>query len=113
MPVGKLRLEHLEPKMTGMYHTVSAAGYASVATWSTTRFLSISLSRLWASKIERKKNASGQFKLVPLDVDASGFVDEGLVVLGRPVTVLFEFEITSRFKEVLSLLAQERELRGM
>jgi cytochrome P450 len=32
---------------------------------------------LWASKIERKKNALGQ--LVPLDVD--GFVDEGLVVL--------------------------------
>jgi cytochrome P450 len=32
---------------------------------------------LWASKIERKKTASGQ--LVPLDVD--GFVDEGLVVL--------------------------------
>jgi len=32
---------------------------------------------LWASKIERKKDASGQ--LVPLDVD--GFVDEGIVVL--------------------------------
>ena len=31
---------------------------------------------LWATKIERKKDASGQ--LVPLDVD--GFVDEGLVV---------------------------------
>ena len=31
---------------------------------------------LWASKIERKKDASGQ--LVPLDVD--GFVDEGLVL---------------------------------
>ena len=32
---------------------------------------------LWASRIERKKDASGQ--LVPLDVD--GFVDEGIVVL--------------------------------
>ena len=31
---------------------------------------------LWASKIERKKDASGQ--LIPLDVD--GFVDQGLVV---------------------------------
>jgi len=31
---------------------------------------------LWATRIERKKDASGQ--LVPLDVD--GFVDEGLVV---------------------------------
>lgn len=60
---------------------------------------------LWASKIERKRDASGQ--LIPLDVD--GFVDEGLVV--RPVP--FECEITPRFPEALSLLSQERELRGL
>ncbi|KAI0285150.1 hypothetical protein BGY98DRAFT_1093255 [Russula aff. rugulosa BPL654] len=62
---------------------------------------------LWASKIERKKNASGQ--LVPLDVD--GFVDEGIVVLtSGPVRC----EIAPRLgNEALSLLAQERELRGL
>ncbi|KAF8505426.1 cytochrome P450 [Russula emetica] len=60
---------------------------------------------LWASKIERKRDASGQS--VPLDVD--GFTDEGLIA--RPVP--FEFEVTPRFTETLSLLAQESELRGM
>jgi hypothetical protein len=39
-------------------------------------FINIAL-MLWASKIERKKDASGQ--LIPVDVD--GFVDQGLVVL--------------------------------
>ena len=38
-------------------------------------FINIAI-MLWATRIERKKNASGQ--LVPLDVD--GFVDHGLVV---------------------------------
>jgi hypothetical protein len=44
MPVRKLHLEYLEPKMTGMFHMVSVAGYASVATWQTNRFSSTSLS---------------------------------------------------------------------
>ncbi|KAI0302992.1 cytochrome P450 [Russula brevipes] len=60
---------------------------------------------LWATKIERKSDASG--KLLPLDVD--GFVDHGIVV--RPVP--FECEIITRFPEVPALLAQERELRGL
>ncbi|KAH9965977.1 cytochrome P450 [Russula dissimulans] len=60
---------------------------------------------LWASKLERKKDASGE--LLPLDVD--GYVDEGIIV--RPIP--FECEITPRFPEVPALLAQERELRGL
>ncbi|KAH9987346.1 cytochrome P450 [Russula vinacea] len=66
---------------------------------------------LWATKIERKKDASGQ--LIPLDPD--GWVDIGLVILGanagihfcrRPVP--FEVEITPRFPEAPAMLAQER-----
>ncbi|KAI0302988.1 cytochrome P450 [Russula brevipes] len=60
---------------------------------------------LWATKIERKKDASGQF--VPLDVD--GFVDRGIVVLPAP----FECNITPRFAEAPAVLEQERELRGL
>jgi len=60
---------------------------------------------LWATKIERKKDASGQF--VPLDVD--GFVDLGLVVRPAP----FECNITPRFPEAPVVLEQERELRGL
>ncbi|KAI0002868.1 cytochrome P450 [Russula compacta] len=60
---------------------------------------------LWATKIERKKDASGM--MLPLDVD--GYVDCGIVV--RPVP--FECEITPRFPEALSLLSQERELREL
>ncbi|KAI0270345.1 cytochrome P450 [Russula aff. rugulosa BPL654] len=60
---------------------------------------------LWATKIERKKDASG--RLLPLDVD--GWVDIGLVI--RPVP--FEAEITPRFPEVPAMLAQERELRAL
>jgi len=60
---------------------------------------------LWATKIRRKKDASGQ--LLPLDVD--GFTDHGIVVRPSP----FECEITPRFPEAPALLAQERELRGL
>ncbi|KAI0284840.1 cytochrome P450 [Russula brevipes] len=60
---------------------------------------------LWAMKIERKKDRSGQ--LIPLDVD--GFVDQGIVV--RPVP--FECEIIPRFPEAPTLLVQEREMRGL
>ncbi|KAF8485183.1 cytochrome P450 [Russula ochroleuca] len=60
---------------------------------------------LWATKIERKKDASGRF--LPLDLD--GWVDVGLVV--RPVP--FEVEMTPRFPEAPAMLAQERELRGL
>jgi cytochrome P450 len=60
---------------------------------------------LWATKIERKKDASGRF--LPLDVD--GWVDIGLVI--RPVP--FEAEITPRFPEAPAMLAQERELRAL
>ncbi|KAF8505378.1 cytochrome P450 [Russula emetica] len=60
---------------------------------------------LWATKIERKKDASG--RLLPLDVD--GWVDVGLVI--RPVP--FEVEITPRFPEAPAMLAQERELRAL
>jgi len=60
---------------------------------------------LWATKIERKKDALGQF--LPLDVD--GFEDRGLVVRPAP----FECEISPRFPEAPALLAQERELREL
>ncbi|KAF8463377.1 cytochrome P450 [Russula ochroleuca] len=60
---------------------------------------------LWAIKIERKVDASGQ--LLPLDID--GFVDHGVVVRPAP----FECEITPRFPEAPALLVQERELRGL
>ena len=40
---------------------------------------------LWTSKIERKRDGSGQF--LPLDVD--GFVDEGLVVYAGPILYLY------------------------
>jgi hypothetical protein len=86
--------------MTGMFHAVSAAGYASVATWSTTRFSSISLSMLWASKIEHKKNASGQ--LLTCAVSQTSGHGHG------PVRVRDH----SAFPRG-SFLAQERELRGM
>jgi len=85
-------------------------------------FVDISI-LLWATKIERKKDASG--KLLPLDVD--GFVEDGLVVqvpanfepltetdetfLRRPVP--YECDITPRFPEASGLLAQELELRGL
>ncbi|KAH9002681.1 cytochrome P450 [Lactarius hatsudake] len=59
---------------------------------------------LWALKFERKKDATG--KLLPLNVD--GFVDAGLVV--RPVP--YECDITPRFPEAPSLLANEIELHG-
>jgi cytochrome P450 len=79
---------------------------------------------LWATKIERKKDISGQF--LPLDMD--GFVDHGLVrsadssqtprrsyLLGkscrRPIP--FDCEIYPRFPEAPALLLQERELRGL
>ncbi|KAI0302989.1 cytochrome P450 [Russula brevipes] len=58
---------------------------------------------LWAAKIERKKDASGQF--VPLDE----FGDRGFVVLPAP----FECNITPRFAEAPAVLEQERELRGL
>jgi len=56
---------------------------------------------LWATKIERKRDASGQ--LIPLDVD--GFVDHGLIVRPAP----FECEISPRFPEAPVLLVQERD----
>ncbi|KAI0281339.1 cytochrome P450 [Russula brevipes] len=58
---------------------------------------------LWATKIERKKDASGQ--LVPLD----DYVDRGIAVLPAP----FECNITPRFPEAPVVLEQERELRGL
>jgi cytochrome P450 len=79
---------------------------------------------LWATKIERKKDASGRF--LPLDVD--GWVDIGLVMLVRSIVYLcvdanvivscrrpvpFEAEITPRFPEAPAMLAQERELRAL
>jgi len=67
-------------------------------------FINIAVT-LWAAKIERKKDGSGN--LLPLDVN--GFVDQGVVV--RPVP--FECEVTARFPEALALLLQERELRGL
>jgi len=60
---------------------------------------------LWATKIERKVDASGHF--LPLDVD--GFVDYGIAI--RPVP--FECDISPRFPDVPALLIQERELRGL
>jgi cytochrome P450 len=60
---------------------------------------------LWATKFERKKDASGRF--LPLNLE--GWVDVGLVV--RPIP--FEAEITPRFPEAPAMLAQERELRGL
>ncbi|KAH9002683.1 cytochrome P450 [Lactarius hatsudake] len=59
---------------------------------------------LWALKFERKKDATG--KLLPLNVD--GFVEGGLVV--RPVP--YECDITPRFPEAPSLIANEIELLG-
>ncbi|KAI9451530.1 cytochrome P450 [Russula earlei] len=59
---------------------------------------------LWASNIERKKDAFGKF--LPLDLD--GYIDQGVII--RPIP--FECEITPRFPEASSLLSQERELRG-
>jgi cytochrome P450 len=79
---------------------------------------------LWATKFERKKDASGS--LLPLDLD--GWVDVGLVALADFITyryvdanvgihffrrpVPFEIEIAPRFPEAPGMLAQERELRG-
>ncbi|KAH9966016.1 cytochrome P450 [Russula dissimulans] len=60
---------------------------------------------LWASKIERKKDALG--KMLPLDVD--GHVDKGIVIHPIP----FECEIIPRFSEAPALLLQEREMRGL
>ncbi|KAH9987169.1 cytochrome P450 [Russula compacta] len=69
---------------------------------------------LWATRVQRKKDPSGQF--LPLDVD--GFVDQGVSMLvdssqtsKRPVP--FDCEILPRFPEAPALLAQERELRGL
>ncbi|KAI9443652.1 cytochrome P450 [Lactarius indigo] len=59
---------------------------------------------LWALKLERKKDAIGQ--LLPLDVD--GTVETSLVI--HPVP--YECDITPRFPEAPSLLAQEMELHG-
>jgi len=67
-------------------------------------FITIAIT-LWAAKIERKKDESGE--LLPLDTD--GFVDQGIVVCPVP----FECEVTPRFPEAPSLLSQERELRGL
>jgi cytochrome P450 len=79
---------------------------------------------LWAVKIERRVDASGQ--LLPLDLD--GFVDHGVVVSVGSLYILkwiltwggfcrrpvpFECEITPRFPEAPALLIQERELRGL
>ncbi|KAI9511326.1 cytochrome P450 [Russula earlei] len=65
-------------------------------------FIEIAIT-LWASKIERKKDALGKF--LPLDLD--GFIDHGVIVPPIP----FECEITPRFLEASGLLSQERELR--
>jgi cytochrome P450 len=86
-------------------------------------FINIAI-MLWATKFERKKNASGGF--LPLDVD--GWVNVGVVALAGSITyryvdanvdvrfyrhpVPFEFEISPRFPEAPGMLAQERELRG-
>jgi hypothetical protein len=80
---------------------------------------------LWATKFERKKDASGRF--LPLNLE--GWVDVGLVVLVDFITysyvdanvgiyfrrrpIPFEAEITPRFPEAPAMLAQERELRGL
>ena len=80
---------------------------------------------LWATKIERKVDASGKF--LPLDVD--GFVDYGIAMsvesLHTPTWMLtdfgrfcrrpipFEFNISPRFPDAPALLIQERELRGL
>ena len=84
-------------------------------------FINIAVT-LWAIKIERKKDASGQF--LPLDLD--GWIDVGVVVLldfhhiaplrgrlrgcfcRRPVP--FKLEVTPRFPEASAMLAQEREM---
>jgi cytochrome P450 len=80
---------------------------------------------LWANKLERKKDATGQ--LLPLDLD--GWVDVGLAASADFITfcyvdanvdihfcrrpIPFELEITARFPEAPGMLAQERELRGL
>ncbi|KAH9987345.1 cytochrome P450 [Russula vinacea] len=59
---------------------------------------------LWATKLERKKDATGDF--LPLNLD--GWVNVGLVA--RPIP--FEFEITPRFQEAPAMLAQEPFFRA-
>jgi cytochrome P450 len=88
-----------------------------------TLFINIAV-LLWASKFERKKDGSGR----PLPLDMDGWVDVGVVVLAEFITcryvdanvgvfcrrpVPFEFEVTPRFPEAPTMLAQERELRGL
>lgn len=61
--------------MQVMFHMVLAVGCLGRHLADNSLFINIAVS-LWATKIDRKKDASGQ--LVPLDVD--GIVDGGLVM---------------------------------
>ncbi|KAI0041516.1 cytochrome P450 [Auriscalpium vulgare] len=60
---------------------------------------------LWAANLEGAKDAQGR----PAPIDVDGCLEGGLVV--RPVP--FECSITPRFSEALTVLAGERDVRGI